>query len=82
MFVEAKWVADRHSAKLCILFYALLTPDYFCRATDINGVTCILNYDLPNAIDDYVHWISHVGNIGKVISFYDGEDSADWRRTC
>ena len=36
----------------------------------------MVNYDLPKAIDDYVHRIGRtgrVGNIGKAISFYDGD---------
>ena len=33
----------------------------------------VINYDLPKAIDDYVHRIGRtgrVGNIGNAISFY------------
>ena len=46
------------------------------RGLDIPKVAHVINYDLPNTIDEYVHRIGRtgrVGNIGKATSFYDME---------
>lgn len=54
------------------------TPTLFVT-TDIKGVANVVNYDLPKAIDDYVHRIGRtgrVGNTGNAISFYDGSKDA------
>lgn len=43
---------------------------------DIPNVRHVINYELPKAIDDYVHRIGRtgrVGNRGKATSFYDPE---------
>lgn len=43
---------------------------------DIPGVTYVVNYDLPQSVDEYVHRIGRtgrVGNAGKALSFYDPE---------
>lgn len=54
----------------------LIATSVASRGLDIKGVACVVNYDLPKAIDDYVHRIGRtgrVGNTGKAISFYDSE---------
>jgi ATP-dependent RNA helicase DDX3X len=50
----------------------LVATDVAARGLDINNVTNVVNYDLPNNIDDYVHRIGRtgrVGNIGNALSF-------------
>lgn len=45
---------------------------------DIPKVSIVVNYDLPNEIDEYVHRIGRTGRLGhtgRAISFY--EDSQD-----
>ena len=45
------------------------------RGLDIKGVKHVINYDLPNQIDEYVHRIGRtgrVGNVGRATSFFDG----------
>ena len=45
------------------------------RGLDMRNVRHVINYDLPNNIDEYVHRIGRtgrVGNKGKATSFYDG----------
>ncbi|XP_035216173.1 probable ATP-dependent RNA helicase vasa-like isoform X2 [Stegodyphus dumicola] len=44
------------------------------RGLDIKDVKHVINYDLPQTIDEYVHRIGRtgrVGNLGKATSFYD-----------
>ena len=43
----------------------LVATDVAARGLDIPNVANIINYDLPNAIDDYVHRIGRTGRIGK-----------------
>ena len=44
------------------------------RGLDIPGVQHVINYDLPQSVDEYVHRIGRtgrVGHAGKATSFYD-----------
>lgn len=46
----------------------------FFSGLDIAGVEHVINYDLPESIDEYVHRIGRtgrVGNVGKSTSFFD-----------
>ena len=43
----------------------LVATDVAARGLDIPNVANIVNYDLPNTIDDYVHRIGRTGRIGK-----------------
>merc|ERR1711915_328888 len=50
------------------------------RGLDIPGVAHVINYDMPNDVDEYVHRIGRsgrVGNLGKATSFYDAEQDAE-----
>ncbi|OIR56775.1 MAG: ATP-dependent RNA helicase ded1 [Amphiamblys sp. WSBS2006] len=43
------------------------------RGLDIPNVSCVINFDLPKEIDEYVHKIgrtARAGNTGKAISFF------------
>merc|ERR1719495_3040377 len=46
------------------------------RGLDIPGVKHVVNFDLPEEVEEYVHRIGRtgrVGNLGKATSFYDAE---------
>lgn len=48
------------------------------RGLDIPNVTHVINYDLPNDVDDYVHRIGRTGragNVGRATSFYNNESN-------
>ncbi|PAA79236.1 hypothetical protein BOX15_Mlig023312g1, partial [Macrostomum lignano] len=58
----------------------MVATNVSARGVDINGIELVINMDLPNDFDMYVHRIGRTGrcgNPGKSISFYDhGRDSA------
>ncbi|PIS22898.1 hypothetical protein COT49_02915 [candidate division WWE3 bacterium CG08_land_8_20_14_0_20_40_13] len=43
----------------------LLATDVASRGLDISDISHVINYDLPNTYDDYVHRIGRTGRIGK-----------------
>ena len=43
----------------------LVATDVAARGLDIPNVGCVINYDMPNNIEDYVHRIGRTGRIGK-----------------
>jgi len=54
----------------------LVATSVAARGLDINDVQHVVNFDLPNNIDEYVHRIGRTGrcgNTGRAMSFYDPE---------
>ena len=50
------------------------------RGLDIPNVAHVINYDMPDDCDEYVHRIGRtgrVGNTGKATSFFDAEGDGD-----
>lgn len=43
----------------------LIATDIVARGIDVEGVTHVLNYDLPNDSDSYIHRIGRTGRIGN-----------------
>lgn len=49
------------------------------RGLDLPKVSMVINYDMPNGLDEYVHRIGRtgrIGNTGRAISFFDPERDA------
>ena len=43
----------------------MVATDVAARGLDVPNVTNVVNYDMPSAIDDYVHRIGRTGRAGK-----------------
>jgi superfamily II DNA/RNA helicase len=57
----------------------LVATDIAARGIDVDGVSHVVNYDLPNVPESYVHRIgrtARAGAEGVAISFCDGEERA------
>lgn len=55
----------------------LFATDIAARGLDIEGISCVINFDLPRSPNDYVHRIGRTGRAGKeglAISFIGHED--------
>merc|ERR1719334_918241 len=58
----------------------LVATGVAARGLDIPGVAHVINYDMPNDVDEYVHRIGRAGrmvNLGKATSFFDAESDAE-----
>ena len=58
----------------------LVATGVAARGLDIPGVAHVINYDMPNDVDEYVHRIGRtgrMGNLGKATSFFDAESDAE-----
>lgn len=59
----------------------LIATDVASRGIHVDDITCVVNYDFPGNIEDYVHRIGRTGRAGKTgiaISFFD--ESTDGRK--
>jgi ATP-dependent RNA helicase RhlE len=57
----------------------MVATDIAARGIDIDGITHVINFDLPNEPDSYVHRIgrtARAGAVGTAISFCDVEEKA------
>ena len=56
----------------------MIATDVASRGIHIDNITCVINYDFPGNIEDYVHRIGRTGrcgNKGMAISFFTKSDS-------
>ncbi|HYE60223.1 MAG TPA: DEAD/DEAH box helicase [Candidatus Kapabacteria bacterium] len=63
-------------------FRILVATDIAARGIDVTGISLVINYDLPDNPEDYVHRIGRTGragNAGKAISFVAPEERGDIR---
>ena len=61
----------------------LVATSVAARGLDIPLVKHVINHDLPDDIDEYVHRIGRtgrVGNLGKATSFYDSSKNSSVAR--
>src|SRR5690606_3426734 len=57
----------------------LVATDVAARGIDVQGVSLVVNFDLPNVPESYVHRIGRTGRAGasgRAISFCDREERA------
>jgi ATP-dependent RNA helicase DDX3X len=57
----------------------LIATDIAARGLDVKNVMHVVNYDLPDDIDEYVHRIGRtgrVGNRGLATSFYNSRNES------
>ena len=43
----------------------LIATNVASRGLDIRDINCVINFDMPNDIDEYVHRIGRTGRAGK-----------------
>ncbi|CAI8498583.1 unnamed protein product [Pichia kudriavzevii] len=58
--------------------WCLITTDILARGIDFKGINLVINYDVPNSTQAYVHRIGRTGRAGrtgKAITFYTKEDT-------
>ncbi len=61
---------------------ALIATDIAARGIDVDGVTHVINFDVPEVPETYVHRIgrtARAGASGMAMTFVDGEEREDWR---
>ncbi len=60
-------------------YSVLVATDVAARGLDVQGVTHVVNFDIPNTTDDYIHRIGRTARAnasGNAITFVSPEDSA------
>jgi ATP-dependent RNA helicase DeaD len=61
----------------------LVATDVVGRGIDVSGISHIINYDLPQFCDDYVHRVGRTGRMGRegvAYSFVTPEEGAELTR--
>jgi ATP-dependent RNA helicase RhlE len=60
-------------------FKVLVATDVAARGLDVRGISHVVNFDIPNCTDDYIHRIGRTGRAntaGHAITFVSPEDGA------
>lgn len=63
-------------------YRVLIATDIAARGIDVRGISLVINYDLPDQIEDYVHRIGRTGRAGHkghAISFAGMDERSDVR---
>lgn len=64
-------------------FRIMVATDIAARGIDVKNISLVINYDLPDSSEDYVHRIGRTGRAGrygKAISFVTPSEKADIKR--
>ena len=64
-------------------YRVLVATDIASRGIDVTGISLVINYDLPDNSEDYVHRIGRTGrasSMGKAISFASPDERGDIRQ--
>ncbi len=72
---RTRTIAQLRSGKVKIL----VATDVAARGIDVQSITHVINFDLPNSVEDYVHRIGRTGRAGakgKALSFAAGRDAS------
>ena len=57
----------------------LVATDIAARGIDVLSISHVINYDMPESTDDYIHRVGRTGRIdknGEALTFVTGEDTA------
>jgi ATP-dependent RNA helicase RhlE len=60
----------------------LVATDIAARGIDVDDLQFVINYDIPNVSETYVHRIGRTGRAGSngtAFSFCDAEEKSDWK---
>jgi len=71
-------IAQFKAKKIQILF----TTDIISRGLHIDGIDCVINFDLPRSPADYIHRIGRTGRAGELgvaVSFIGHEEQAHFK---
>ena len=61
----------------------LITTDVSARGMDVSQVSHVINFDIPNDYEDYIHRIgrtARAGNKGDAITLVDPSDEWHWQK--
>lgn len=64
-------------------YRVLVATDIAARGIDVDGISHVINYDIPHEAEDYIHRIGRTGRAGAsgdAITFIDREDAPFLRR--
>ncbi len=63
----------------------MVATDIAARGLDISHISCVINYDMPQAAEDYIHRIGRTGRAGTsgvAINLLTKKDHKLWREIC
>ena len=46
-------------------FKTIIATDVAARGIDVDGITMVINYDIPNDVDSFIHRVGRTGRIGR-----------------
>tara|TARA_B110000444_G_C18846516_1_gene602386 strand:+ start:22 stop:678 length:657 start_codon:yes stop_codon:yes gene_type:complete len=46
-------------------FRTIVATDVAARGIDVDGITLVINYDIPNDVDSFIHRVGRTGRIGR-----------------